>query len=505
MRWSIHLEGGPKRVNHAAVAIGDKIYSFGGYCSGEVRGRNEPIDVHVLDPITLRWKCLSSEPHLPLTNVASTSGSVTAQHGSEFWYRRERGDNAEVHPLAQIRFDHPADDDEFEDMETDDDAEMPAAHRIHMVRFNPMDAGLMDDYSEDDRESDEDEDEDMSGNETDEMSDSEYEEMLEHRRALAEEAAKRAVPYQRYGHTVVAYKNRAYLWGGRNDDFGASSTLHEYDPAKNKWSIIEVQGPNPPSRDGHTAVVWNDRMYVFGGFEEETQRFSQETYYFDFLAKTWTQVVTEGEPPQYRDFHTACVIDGRMWVFGGRSDEMGQFHSSQDIYCDRLRCLDLRTERWSAPEVTGDRPCGRRSHSVWVYKDEMYIFGGYISTKDAHFNDTYAFNPTTCHWRLIEPAGAPPLPRRRQCTVVVADRVFLFGGTMPQRAKKATNELLDLGDLHVLDIAPNLQTLCLEAVLRHRLFPKYQHMLPMTLRNQLKYMTTPNSIPAGIPRVDTSG
>lgn len=50
MRWSVHLEGGPKRVNHAAVAIGDKIYSFGGYCSGEVRGRNEPIDVHVLDP-----------------------------------------------------------------------------------------------------------------------------------------------------------------------------------------------------------------------------------------------------------------------------------------------------------------------------------------------------------------------------------------------------------------------------------------------------------------------
>lgn len=62
---------------------------------------------------------------------------------------------------------------------------------------------------------------------------------------------------------------------------------------KNKWSIIEVQGPNPPSRDGHTAVVWNDRMYVFGGFEEETQRFSQETYYFDFLTKTWAQVVTE--------------------------------------------------------------------------------------------------------------------------------------------------------------------------------------------------------------------
>ncbi|KIH61472.1 hypothetical protein ANCDUO_08256 [Ancylostoma duodenale] len=40
----------------------------------------------------------------------------------------------------------------------------------------------------------------------------------------------RSLPYQRYGHTVCAYRGRAYLWGGRNDDYGASSTLHEFDP-----------------------------------------------------------------------------------------------------------------------------------------------------------------------------------------------------------------------------------------------------------------------------------
>ena len=46
------LEGGPRRVNHAAVAIGDKIYSFGGYCTGEDYETTRPIDVHVLDTIT---------------------------------------------------------------------------------------------------------------------------------------------------------------------------------------------------------------------------------------------------------------------------------------------------------------------------------------------------------------------------------------------------------------------------------------------------------------------
>jgi hypothetical protein len=55
MRWTINLEGGPKRVNHASCVIGDKIYSFGGYCSGEVRSRLACIDVYALDTGTFSF------------------------------------------------------------------------------------------------------------------------------------------------------------------------------------------------------------------------------------------------------------------------------------------------------------------------------------------------------------------------------------------------------------------------------------------------------------------
>jgi N-acetylneuraminic acid mutarotase len=262
---------------------------------------------------------------------------------------------------------------------------------------------------------------------------------------------------------------------------------------------------NPPSRDGHTAVVYGDRMYIFGGFEEENQRFSQETYYFDFITKTWGQLITEGEPPQYRDFHTACVIEGRMYIFGGRSDEMGQFHSTQDFYCDRLKCLDLQTAKWIEPKVTGDRPCGRRSHSVWVHNGKMYLFGGFISTKNRHFNDVHVFDPKTNQWRRIEPHGSVPSPRRRQCTVVVGDRVFLFGGTAPQKSQKVSNDLMDLGDLHVLDYAPTLRTLCLEAVIKYDLVPSEENILPLTILNEIKYMRTPNKISKLTSRCEAMG
>jgi len=48
-RWTVHLDGGPRRVNHAAVLIGCHIYSFGGYCTGENFEIVRPIDVHVLN------------------------------------------------------------------------------------------------------------------------------------------------------------------------------------------------------------------------------------------------------------------------------------------------------------------------------------------------------------------------------------------------------------------------------------------------------------------------
>jgi N-acetylneuraminic acid mutarotase len=49
----------------------------------------------------------------------------------------------------------------------------------------------------------------------------------------------------------------------------------------------------PPARDGHTAVMHGHLMYVFGGFEENNHRFSQETYAFDFSKSSWMQINTE--------------------------------------------------------------------------------------------------------------------------------------------------------------------------------------------------------------------
>ena len=48
-QWVLSLDGGPRRVNHSAVIIDHKIYTFGGYCMGENYQELNPIDVHILN------------------------------------------------------------------------------------------------------------------------------------------------------------------------------------------------------------------------------------------------------------------------------------------------------------------------------------------------------------------------------------------------------------------------------------------------------------------------
>ena len=55
MKWTVHIEGGPRRVNHAAVAVGGRIFSFGGYCTGDNYKEAHPIDIFCLNSTTYRW------------------------------------------------------------------------------------------------------------------------------------------------------------------------------------------------------------------------------------------------------------------------------------------------------------------------------------------------------------------------------------------------------------------------------------------------------------------
>ncbi|KAK0042490.1 kelch domain-containing protein 3 [Biomphalaria pfeifferi] len=376
LTWTIHLEGGPKRVNHAAVAIGLRIYSFGGYCTGEDYETTRPMDVHILNTVTLHWSLL------PL-------------------------------PTSKVDLDN--------------------------------------------------------------------------------------TPYQRYGHTAVEYEDCAYIWGGRNDSIGACKILYRFCAVTLKWDKPQVSGPVPEARDGHTACIIQDKMYIFAGYEEFTDRFSNDMNYLNLKTFEWVAVIFNGNPARWRDFHTATAIGTVMYIYGGRCDHGGDQFTNNEFYCNRLMAFDTVTETWTRlASSTVDAPLGRRSHSAFEYKGSLYIFGGYNSLLEIHFNDLHRYDFATNQWTRLKVPGIGPSPRRRQCACVIGNKVYFFGGTSPNVPLDITDEsspsdsdLIDRSDLYVLDFEPSLKTLTSLIIIQHKIECSY---LPHDLRWELAIMTTDNNI-----------
>jgi len=425
------LEGGPRRVNHAAVSIGSLIFSFGGYCTGDNYRDPQPIDVFVLNTATYRWTAIKKPENYEME--------------SSSW------------------------------------------------------------------------------------------------------------PYQRYGHTVVAWGKYVVLFGGRSD-VGVCNKIYLFNTSTYEWtkytnrfgSLIgggsdsrfdrmkiaqssktrsqvadkpyTIYGNIPPPRDGHSACIIQDAMYIYGGFVETEHQFCGDVYKLNLKEMEWHMLVTRGALPAYRDFHTATAIGNKMFIFGGRCCPVNQHLQQEEYYCSQVTYFDTETLTWVQPHVAdegeGEIPDGRRSHSALNFHGDLVIFGGYNSVTQKHKNDIWRFDTKRNRWSQIKPKGKGPGPRRRQAVCLVDNRVFLFGGTSPYtgpeiifspRQLELMNELIreetliDHSDLYVLDVQPSLKSLCMDALLQATnganldLLEK-ELELPRGIVQDLKNMTTRNNI-----------
>jgi len=358
-------------VNHAAVVIGDRIFSFGGYCTGDDYHTIRPIDVHMFYTVTLTWRTL---------------------------------------PLPSTR------------------------------------------------------------------------------------CQRDVTPYQRYGHTAVEFAGDAYLWGGRNDSIGACNILFRFDGETLTWNVPAVSGSAPEARDGHSACVINKRMYLFAGYEEQEDRFSNDMNYVDLVSFAWVNVKVHGEPAQWRDFHTATAVHHVMYVFGGRCDEGGDMFTNHEIYCNKVAAFDTQSCTWSEPVKSSENmPVGRRSHSAFEYHGSIYVFGGFNGIQETHYNDLHRLDLSTMEWSPLNPPGHVPSPRRRQCACVINSKVYFFGGTSPKNptnkvsANNPEADLIDRSDLFILDFDPSLKTLASLAVINYKLD---RSVLPLCLKRELMVMAS---------------
>lgn len=134
------------------------------------------------------------------------------------------------------------------------------------------------------------------------------------------------------------------------------------------WNILVTTGQGPGPRDSHGAVVVGHKMIVFGGTNGCKK--VNDLHVLDLRTLEWTQPECQGIPPSPRESHTATLIgDDRVVVFGGS----GQGEAN---YLNDLHILDLKTMRWTSPEVRGNMPAPRDSHSAVALDNKLFVYGG---------------------------------------------------------------------------------------------------------------------------------
>ena len=68
----------------------------------------------------------------------------------------------------------------------------------------------------------------------------------------------------RESHTAVTSSDNMYVYGGYNFREGNLDDFYEFNFQTKKWSLINKNSTNI-ARCGHTSVIYNQCMYLFGG------------------------------------------------------------------------------------------------------------------------------------------------------------------------------------------------------------------------------------------------
>ncbi|XP_046862538.1 uncharacterized protein LOC124456036 isoform X2 [Xenia sp. Carnegie-2017] len=226
-------------------------------------------------------------------------------------------------------------------------------------------------------------------------------------------------PKARSEHTACVFDGALYVLGGRGS-YAAFKDFWKYDLALNHWSECYNKSERFLHIFGHTAVVHLGCMYVYGGEFDTSESF---VWKYDFGLDEWFKIavtpLTENIIPRNRRYHSAVIFRNRMYIFGG----LVEIHGSTDEFWS----FDLREEKWDLVYKSGIAVPGKRyQHSAVVYNKAMWIAGGLDLFSPR--NDTWKWDFEKKIWLKIKCKGGP-FPIRGHHAIRCGKSMFVVGGT----------------------------------------------------------------------------
>ncbi len=127
-------------------------------------------------------------------------------------------------------------------------------------------------------------------------------------------ATKTPMPTKRWGHAACCANGKIYVIGGATKYASSPiGTVEEYNPSTDSWS---TKANMPTDRFHISAGVINGKIYVTGGFKPDSV---SPVYYlyteeYNPITNSWSK---KSDIPKEKIKHATCVLNGKMYVFGG--------------------------------------------------------------------------------------------------------------------------------------------------------------------------------------------
>lgn len=239
--------------------------------------------------------------------------------------------------------------------------------------------------------------------------------------------------------------------------------LYRYDVEKLEWKLIS--SPNsPPPRSAHQAVAWKNFVYIFGGeFTSPNQeRFHhyKDFWMLDLKTNQWEQLNLKGCPGP-RSGHRMVLYKHKIILFGGFYDTLREVRYYNDLFV-----FDLDQFKWQEikPKPGAMWPTGRSGFQLFVYQDDIFLYGGYskevssdknASEKGIVHSDMWSLDPKTWEWNKVKKSGMPPGPRAGFSMCVHKRRALLFGGVVDIEVQGDAIMSLFLNELYGFQLDTN--------------------------------------------------
>ena len=129
---------------------------------------------------------------------------------------------------------------------------------------------------------------------------------------------------------------------------------------------------------------------LFGGYTADG--YSNEVFLIDLVSNLWAKPVVTGKLPPGMDGFSMNLVHRNVWVYGGYENT----GPSAALYV-----LDMGSMHWSQATFTGLVPNPRSGHSAVLHGDNLIVVGGCDYRTNTCFDQTMLLDVTMLAWTVL--------------------------------------------------------------------------------------------------------